>query len=1019
MISRDFKKLLNSLGLLDNKAVFFFDKENGDTFVFPSKEIGKKLTIIKPTAFYVFNEQPFILFFDLVNYTDTEREKEIHKQVWSFDQSPIIFIVREGDIQIFNAFAYDKRIERLQEIKLKEKEERSEVFSFWNLQSGSTWAWLQANHYKSTVQKKRVNQKLFDNIQLVRAKLTNPALDNKLADDEANTLILRLIFIRYLLDRDVKLDNEYINGNNKTERRNAFIKLIERPRKLNEFFGILNERFNGVLFKDIRFQITKDQAKALADVFKGERPERGSLFYGDEFYFEIFDFSIIPVEIISGIYESLIDPETRELNSAVYTPSFLVEYILTNTIDKYFEKKENKNNAECKVFDPSLGSGIFLVQSYRRMIDREIDLTGGKVNKVRLREIAQQNLFGIDINEQALKVACFSIYIAMLDYIEPKSIMINFHFPTLIDENFFCANLFNTVHLFNRKIQDEKIDFILGNPPWKSNKDEEHVSWLKVNNKVTGRFEIAQSFLLRSKDFMCNETISALIVTSTIFYNVSATTKKFKMEFLTQFCVDSFFDLSPVRRLIFEEKNSPCAIVFYRLSDGNSHMSNVVKHQSVKSNSFLKYYKTLVIEKFDQKKIQQRYFIENDWMFKVALYGGVLDFFLLKRLAKNKIKIIDLVNNETIFKGAGIHKGTKEAHEPFPAILNKSVIENDEVERYYSCSHSSGVMGEEDIYIKSGRQEGLYQGIQILIKEQAKNESEIVVSLTDNEYVFRSGIFSISSTHRKSEVLEIYSYLITQLYEYYVFITSGSWGVSTRPQIRLDEEYLSFPYVKMNDKSRNKLMELVNQFIAPFRQFYETPQLGAISPNELILKNINLIIEELYQIKEYEKDIINYVLDVSRYQFQEGKQVKIIRKVHNDMLVLKKYANVFLNEFESIYKGEYLQIKVYPLSHFIAMNFSFFPDKPEENIFIVNDVTRESEVFDIIAKNISIFQITKDLYTQKDIKGFEQNSFYIIKPNEYKCWHRAMAWYDVSEIKDAIQSAELDRLKNSFDNAIH
>ena len=85
------------------------------------------------------------------------------------------------------------------------------------------------------------------------------------------------------------------------------------------------------------------------------------------FFFEIFDFSIIPVEVISGIYESLIDEETKKLDAAVYTPSFLVEYILNNTLDLYLEEK---NTSECCIFEVAVGSGIFLVQSLRKMIEK-------------------------------------------------------------------------------------------------------------------------------------------------------------------------------------------------------------------------------------------------------------------------------------------------------------------------------------------------------------------------------------------------------------------------------------------------------------------------------------------------------------------------------------------------------------------------------------------------------------------------------------------------------------------------
>ena len=133
----------------------------------------------------------------------------------------------------------------------------------------------------------------------------------------------------------------------------------------------------------------------------------------------------------------------------------------------------------------------FLVQSLRKMIEKEIELYGNYDKKKfseRIRDIAKNNLFGIDINKEALKVTCFSIYIALLDYQEPKDINI-YKFPNLLNANLFNANFFDTDHVFNQIIKDVKPHYILGNPPWKSNKDIFHVEWLKSNKKTVGRLD--------------------------------------------------------------------------------------------------------------------------------------------------------------------------------------------------------------------------------------------------------------------------------------------------------------------------------------------------------------------------------------------------------------------------------------------------------------------------------------------------------------------------------------------------
>ncbi|MBP1639122.1 MAG: hypothetical protein H6Q17_705 [Bacteroidetes bacterium] len=1012
--------LLCELELISNDAVIFSDKN--DKWDIVPTETKKKLSKIKPDAVYVHSNIPFILFFDLTDNFDLNREKEMHKQVWSFDQAPLMFVIKNEDIKVYNAFAYERNIKddhsgKLEELAI-ESDSIKEIFSFWNLESGNTWTILQEHYIKSKGRneyKKRVNQKLFDNIKAVRANL-----EIELSSDFANTLILRLIFIRYLIDRNVQINSKYISGNSIVEKRISFSQLIKDSVRLNAFFEELNRVFNGVLFKE-NIVISANQATFLSYVFDEKENRRDATLFDDtpDFYFDIFDFNIIPVELISGIYESLITEEIRNLDSAFYTPLFLVEHILSQTVDRFLDEEKS----ECKVFDASVGSGIFLVQTFRRMVEREIVLTRkSHLSKKRLSEIATKNLWGIDINPEALKVARFSIYIAILDYEEPSSIMDEFHFGDL---NLYEADVFESDknHVLNTIVKDQEFDFILGNPPWKKDKTAKHLEWVNENNiygkKVKGEMEIAQDFLLRVREFTNEKTICSLIVSSPIFYNISSTAKQFKEQFLTSVDVINIFDLSPVRRYIFEGRktetdkttgkrtsktiSNPALVITFKKTSGN-YRESLIEHTSVKSNIFTKLYKVLVVEKFDRKRIKQHYFIDNSWMFKVALYGNALDFLLLKKIDCEN-KIIDAIKNHP--KGAGILKGGSE-YEEYNAITDKPVLENEDILPFYTTKDNAEELKAQDCHIKSGRITNLYQGNQILIKEQAKDESDLVISFS-KDYVFRKGIFGISSKD-SNDIYKIYAYLISDIYTYYIFISSCAWGVSTRPQIRFKEEFLSFPYVEV--KNKEILIQLVEDFLSPLKRHYSQDlPMGEPPINLKAKQSINKIINEAYRINDgYEKDIIDYVLNVSRYQFQESKQDRITRKVSNNETILSNYVNVFFSELESIYSDEYIVAEIYHLDHFIAINFVFTEIEPKSKIVWINDKTDEKQILEKIAKTSSVSKISKEIFIQKDVKGFEQDSFYIIKPNEYKCWHRAMAWYDVSEIKSMIEDDEINLL---------
>lgn len=1018
------KNLLNQLDLIDNKAVFFRDKEDGEVFSGFSSDIDKKLQEIEPDAFYVFNRQPFILFFDLTGNTDLQKETEIHKKVWSFDNSPIIFVIKDSEVKVYNALNFEKH-KGLEEIKLSE-EERNAKFSFWNLQSGEAFEWFYEKH-KKTILRKRVNQQLFDNIKQTIILLNE---NFNLEESLAKILVLRLIFIRYLIDRKIKIDNNHIQGeeDNVIERRRSLSGLIADPQKLVAFFDYLNTRFNGVLFKDSNIEITQIQANLLSKLFNPDGvsiEDKVNLFSDFDFQYDVFDFGIIPVELISGIYETLLDADTKNATSAVYTPSFLVDYILTETIDKYFD--QNKSTSECKIFDPAMGSGIFLVQGLRRMIEREKELNPGDDNQMfgnKIREIAERNLFGIDINDEAINVACFSIYVALLDYQDPGNID-QYIFPNLKDKNFFKAHFFDLKKEdVWSKIKSENINFVLGNPPWKSDNSAEHLHWLKQTkfDKIVGDKQIAQSYLIRVKDFVQDESNIALIVTSKVFYNNKA--QKFKEYFLTNNLITELFDLSAVRRLVFENADNPGAIVFFKVNIGQQKQNSesVIKHISLKQNRFFnKFSKNLVLEKFDKKHIQQKYFLENVWMFKVALYGNTLDYLLLKRMLETSSSIGEYISSSTLVDpGMGVTKGKGKNH--YKDLIGLPVIETDDIQKFYTpITDVTKILGNDDVYLERGRTKDLFNGKKILITKRPKNETFISVSLCENNAVFRNSAYGIPLNDDQLFISTIYSIFNSVLHVYYQYLTSANWGIYN-PEINLNE-YLSFPLIEPSDTLKNEFASLMEDLLKPYKEFYRTyPSFFYQGePNKAILAKMNEAVEKLYEITGHEKDLIDYAINVSRYQFQESKQHLVSNfndaDHRNRDTVLRNYADIYIQEFEKIYDDEFVQIEIYPLDYFIAMNFIFLSEKPSEKIIYPNKKS-EKEVLNRLANSLSISQITdaKDsehnLFIQKDIKGFEKDSFYIIKPNEYKCWHRAMAWYDVAEFKETIEASELKNLNS-------
>jgi hypothetical protein len=391
------------------------------------------------------------------------------------------------------------------------------------------------------------------------------------------------------------------------------------------------------------------------------------------------------------------------------------------------------------------------------------------------------------------------------------------------------------------------------------------------------------------------------------------------------------------------------------------------------------------------------------------------------RIMSSGKTIGELIDNKhTIFGGAGI-KEKKGSPDAFPFLLGLPLIGNADVREFYTpVTSANHRLTKKDIYLESGRTANLFEGEHILLKAQTEKESDIVVSYVNQSAVFKHDIFGISSSKDPFYLKLLYCYFISDLHTYFQFLTTCSWGIATRPAIR-QHEYLSFPYLEMEKGDQQEIVGLAGSLLDALRDkgkdFMSSPQ----PARPVFVPTINDRINQIYAITDTEKDLIDYAMQISRYQFQESKQELVLRKVNRDQGLLQRYCDVFFSEMEGIYEGEYLQADVYPLDYFIAIHFKLVAERPgpEGRINILYDITDESQVLSILSGNLSVWNLTdsrdstQNIFIQKDIKGYEKDSFYIIKPNEFKCWHPAMAWYDIAEIKSTIENAEIELLNES------
>lgn len=960
------KTIIEKMGYSCSADLFYYnDIYTNNNLSFHDVKVLKEL---KPCAFYCINQKPFVLFFDKVNSNEM---KELSRKIWN-SQIPVVIINDESTIKIYNGSSLDKDYSLIDFITQHNIDECNEFspFSYWNIVDQGFWG-----DFEERYSSKKLNETLLENIEYV----TNTLREYKIK--YPTKLILRLIFIRFLIDRAVDIGYGNFTSDVKKSQ-GELLEVVRNKTTLYSLFSHLKDKFNGNLF-ELKDEVhdanlTQDVLDLLHDFLSGEL----ILSTGQFCLFPMYDFNIIPVELISNIYEILLGKDTQSRDKAFYTPSYLVDYILKETVVPHLYK-----NSECKILDPACGSGIFLVECFRHIVENSKSECGYFNDVEKLKHLLLRNIYGIDKNDEAIDVTIFSLYLTILDYIDPKT-LVDFKLPNVKDENLIVGNFFDDEK--TEKLKQKEFNFIIGNPPWGSVKDDPHVKYCKQNNKPQFNDEISRSFVYKSEEFCTDKTVCCFVLPSKLLYNSKSPSMKFRQLLLSSTKIEKILELSSVRKLVFKNADAPAIIMIFK-RDNSSYLKNKITHVSFKPNIFFKLFNIIVIEKNDIKMISQSLLYQNDWAWKTVVYGNSWDYEIISNI-KNKYPTIEQIiedkNNELIC-GVGIQDHTGDGLDS-SHLIGKPILSSDD-----GINHFSIITNTQEIFNKNKihrpRNPELFKPPYCFVKKGVNCENyKMRAAYSEDEYVFKETVFAIKSSLDKRNILLNLTGLINSSFFSYLNLMLGS-SIGIEREQRFTEEILHFPYL-YSDKIREKVA-----LIQDLRMSYEIDDIEKYEKEVYALDNLIL---KLFDLKN--NPFIDYALNVQIPLVANANKKLYYTPVNKDNLI--KYSEVFIQYFERIYltANKYIKVNIYPevMKKFSVFELIICDNKPLENITIEENPDNNKRFLTRLMTNK-----TNDLFYQiKDVINFEENSFFIMKTNEYKNWHPAIAQIDLSDVVDEILS---------------
>ena len=353
--------------------------------------------------------------------------EEFAKQAirYSFNRGVTWAILTDFEgIKVFNAQALSNYLGDKLYFELSYSEYLSHFDKLWELSKESFQSDLidkNAQEAGKKLPKTPITELLYKDLNECRKILTdqlgkwNPGVPQHLLDEGVQKLLDRIVFIKVAEDR--KIEN------------NVFLPLINQWRLLTgpnkptlyqsmtKKFRELDSIYNSSLFSPHPFEKWEEEGEALEKVLK--------ILNGKEGYYE-YDFSIMPADILGTVYENYLgyklsqsakglklhkDAEKRKEQGIYYTPTSIVDYIVRNTLKPVLDNCKSVDELKkIRVLDPACGSGSFLIKALEVIVEKYKDFSVD-VNDFTKFEILQENIYGVDLDQQAVEIAKLNLLI--------------------------------------------------------------------------------------------------------------------------------------------------------------------------------------------------------------------------------------------------------------------------------------------------------------------------------------------------------------------------------------------------------------------------------------------------------------------------------------------------------------------------------------------------------------------------------------------------------------------------------
>jgi len=716
---------------------------------------------------------------------DDPQFAQLHQRLWSWGGVPLLYRKTPGLVQLFRCAHKPDFISAKGEtvckpfktLKLAGTISDDPWWDASRLRNGTLWddpvvckTMLSAS--------KAAHKRLIDAVKQLNADLNKEGILKK---HLRRKLLILSLLIAYLEERGV-FPSDYFGQFHKGATK--FFQVLANGKPLVKLLAALEERFNGHVFilddADGESLRGSSQLARFAKLVEGREELSGQLTL-----WQLYSFKDLPVEVISHIYQLFVD----DSDSSVYTPPFLVRLMLDEALSwARLDRLQEKNEI---ILDPSCGSGVFLVEAYKRLVLHWRSRNEWKRPGVNVLKGLLKKVHGIDLEEGAVELAAFSLCLALCDALEPEAIRASIKlFPPLAGKTLHRSCFFEAKEL---ELVKEPIGVVTGNPPFTSTLStpgavRSYQRYEAARGALPDK-QLAYLFLHEAMGMVAEGGVLSMLQQYNFLYNQQSL--GFRRDFISKWDVREVLDFISVRGL-FHKGGADTKVVVILAEAATPPPDRKILHATFRRSGRVDAEQGFDIDYYDLHWMPRQLALTNDGVWRTDLLGGGRVLALVDRF--KEFRTLEVYAQQQGWDyGEGFIEGQTGNRQAAPHLTGKRLLPSEAISD--SGIDRSGITTVDARLFKTAYTTARYTPPMLLIREQM----DLAHALWTESYLtYKNKVVGICAKQKDlPDLKRLHVWVGSQRKALKAFAAAISVRMFTQKATTLSEiDVLSLPYPK-------------------------------------------------------------------------------------------------------------------------------------------------------------------------------------------------------------------------------